>query len=187
MDDTTDPKPEFPAPLEPSEATESGLPAALDFMRSVWAVDRALQELSRVMGLRLGITGPRRLILRVVGIRPGISPKALAAVLRLDPSTLTGHLQQLEDDGLVRRELVPEDARRQRVHLTAAGRKIDSKMPGTVEAAVEETLSAHDDHALDATRRVLAALTRALRAEADKCSPLKPVRSSARSTRRGRR
>jgi MarR family transcriptional regulator, organic hydroperoxide resistance regulator len=160
----------------PPPADAPAFPAALDLMRSVWAVDRALQELSRVMALHLGVTGQQRLILRVIGERPGISPKDIAAILALDPSTLTGHLQRLEGDGLLARGVVPEDARRQRLELTEEGRRLDARMPGTVEAAVEEVLTLRDHDDISAARQVLEDLAEALREQAKKCASIEPPR-----------
>jgi DNA-binding MarR family transcriptional regulator len=40
----------------------------------------------------VGVTGPQRLVLRVVGLFPGMSAGELATVLRVHPSTLTGVL-----------------------------------------------------------------------------------------------
>ena len=47
------------------------------------------------MESELGITGPQRLVLRVVGQFPGLSAGDLAHIVRLHPSTITGILQRL--------------------------------------------------------------------------------------------
>ena len=47
------------------------------------------------MEQRSGVTGPQRLVLRVVGLFPGISAGALARLLHVHPSTLTGVLHRL--------------------------------------------------------------------------------------------
>lgn len=177
-----EPQPSRPT-TDPLDSIE--LPPSLELLRSVWAVDRALQELSRVMGIHLGVTGPQRLILRMVGQGPGTSPKRLAEVLHLDPSTLTGHLQRLESEGLIHREHAPEDARRQRLRLTEAGRRLDVRTPGTVEAAVEQVLATTEAERLVAVRTVLESLATALRDQAKKCAETKAPRARAKG--RGRR
>lgn len=144
------------------------VPFQLEFMRSVWAVDRALQELSRVMGIEMGITGPQRLVLRVIGGKRSTSPKELAESLHLDPSTLTGHLQRLEGLGLILRETAATDGRRQIVRLSAAGRRLDVKSPGTVEAAVDQVVAQVPPESIAAARQVLEALAEALRGQAEK-------------------
>lgn len=170
--------------LHPDPLDDVALPPALELLRSVWAVDRALQEVSRVMSIHLGVTGPQRLILRFVGKAPGTSPKRLAEVLHLDPSTLTGHLQRLESDGLLQRDHAPEDGRRQRLRLTDAGRRLDVKTPGTVEAAVEQVLGGVDGKDIIAAREVLERLAHALRDQAKKCAETKPARPRPRSRMR---
>ena len=63
-------------------------------MRLLWAVDHGLQTRSKRMAVGLGITGPQRLVLRIVGRFPGISAGQLSRILHLDPSTLTGILRR---------------------------------------------------------------------------------------------
>jgi len=62
----------------------------LDFMRLLWSVEHHLQSTSKLMESRIGITGPQRLVLKVVAQYPGISAKDVAELLRLHPSTITG-------------------------------------------------------------------------------------------------
>ena len=45
------------------------LDPVLDFMRLLWSIEHGLQRLSKRMEAELGITGPQRLVLRVVGQR----------------------------------------------------------------------------------------------------------------------
>lgn len=119
---------------------EPGLGEVLDFLRLVWAVDHALQSGSKRMEAQLGVTGPQRLVLRIVGRFPGIAAGRVAQILHLHPSTLTGVLQRLQARGLVVRSADPKDARRALFTLSPKGRKLDALQAGTVEAAVERTL-----------------------------------------------
>ena len=117
------------------------LGAVLDFMRLIWALDHGLQSLSKRMQSSIGLTGPQRIALRVVGRRPGITAGGLAEILRLHPSTLTGILCRLQRRGLVRRSRDPGDGRLARFVLTSRGRRLDVPAPGTVEAAVKRVLA----------------------------------------------
>ena len=53
----------------------------LIFMRALWHLEHALERASKRMEDTLGITGPQRLALRVVGVVPGIGPTELAEAL----------------------------------------------------------------------------------------------------------
>jgi len=139
-------------------ATTLTLDPPLQFMRLLWERVHVLQTTSKRMQRELGVTGPQRLVLRVIGLCPGVAPGALARILHVDPSTMTGILQRMERQRLLRRSADRGDARRLALHLTSAGTRIDSALSGTVEAAVRETLAdaARGDTA--AAGRLLAAL-----------------------------
>jgi hypothetical protein len=70
-------------------AHRSGLPDVLQFMQLLWAVVHGLERISKRMAGDIGVTGPQRLVLRVVGLFPGMSAGDLATVLHVHPSTLT--------------------------------------------------------------------------------------------------
>jgi MarR family transcriptional regulator, organic hydroperoxide resistance regulator len=155
----------------------------LDFMRLIWSVDHGLQSLSKRMHASLGLTGPQRVALRVLGRRPGITAGSLARALRVHPSTLTGVLRRLERRGLVRRTRDPEDGRRALLELTPRGRKLDVPSPGTVEAVVSRILSGMPPARSRAAAELLAALAAALLEEsASRRSPRarKPSETSTR-------
>jgi DNA-binding MarR family transcriptional regulator len=127
----------------------------LEFMRLIWAVHHGLEKTSKKMDLDLGITGPQRLVLRIVGRFPGIPAGHLAEILHVHPSTLTGILKRLEGRGFIERRPDPRDARRASLGLTARGRQLDVATEGTVEAAVTRTLDAAGGAQVRAARRVL--------------------------------
>lgn len=158
-------------PLQPVTVTrrspiraESGpnLSPLLDFMRLVWAVSHGLQRRSKHMERTLGVTGPQRLVIRIVGQMPGVSAGHLARILHIHPSTLTGILRRLEERGFIRRRAASDDARRVELSLTASGRRINSSLRGTVEAAVAEALGTLAADEVEQGKRVLKALADAL-------------------------
>jgi DNA-binding MarR family transcriptional regulator len=110
-------------------------------MRLIWAVDHGLQKTSKRMKSVIGVTGPQRLVVRIVGRFPGIPAGQIAELLHVHPSTLTGILKRLERQGLIRRRPDAKDRRRAFLGITAKGRRIDAAGPGTVEAAVERVIS----------------------------------------------
>ncbi len=162
----------------PVHAREASLGEALDFMKLLWRLDHALQTTSRRMAESVGVTGPQRLALRVVGRFPGITPGETAAVLRLHPSTVTVIVKGLERAGLVERSEDPSDRRRTRLHATAAGRKVSSATRGTVEEAVRRTLARFPAGDLETAAGVLSALSAEL-------EPPTGGRVSRRAPRRG--
>ena len=112
----------------------------LEFIRLMWSVDHELQRVSKRMVTRMGLTAPQRLAVRFIGIRPGLTPGALAELLHVHPGTVTGFVHQLEDIGLVRIRRSREDTRRLHLELTAKGRAMNRRSSGTVEAAVRRVL-----------------------------------------------
>ncbi len=130
----------------------------LDFMRLLWAVDHGLQSTSKRMETRLGVTGPQRLVIRIVGRSPGISAGELADIMHVHPSTLTGVLKRLEIRGILTRKPDPHDARRALFGLTAKGKDLDQQRTGTVEAAVRRALGRLDEHQLEVTGEALSIL-----------------------------
>jgi DNA-binding MarR family transcriptional regulator len=116
------------------------LGSVLDFMRTLWALDHALQSASKRMESRSGVTAPQRLVIRIVGRFPWISAGEVAEILHIHPSTLTGVLKRLEARGIVLRTADPADARRALLSLTPRGKKIDALRSGTVESIVRRVL-----------------------------------------------
>jgi DNA-binding MarR family transcriptional regulator len=134
----------------------------LEFLRLIWAVHHGLEKTSKQLDVNVGITGPQRLVLRIVGRFPGIPAGQLARILHVHPSTLTGVLQRLEQRGFIERRRDPRDARRASLGLTAKGRRLDVAAAGTVEAAVDQTLTAAGRGDIQAASRVLRILAETL-------------------------
>lgn len=138
------------------------LDPVLDFMRLLWDIEHGLQSTSKRMRKNLGITGPQRLVLRVVAQFPGLSATETADLVRLHPSTLTGVIQRLVDKKLLIRKRDPKDTRRMRLRAVRGADRYTRPAAGTVEDAVRSALQsmppAHVTHA----RAVLAAVANAL-------------------------
>lgn len=86
--------PKAAAPVAVPEVKPLG--ETLAFMQLLWAVTHGLESTSKRMHAQLGVTGPQRLVLRIVGHHGRISAGALADVLHIHPSSLTGMLQRLD-------------------------------------------------------------------------------------------
>ena len=135
------------------------LPDVLQFMQVLWAMVHALDSASKRMAQQLGVTGPQRLVLRVVGLFPGLSAGDLAAVLHMHPSTLTGIIQRLIAQRLLQRLEDPQDRRRAVLRLTARGVQVNDTNTGTIESAIAAALEGLGARDRMATRRVLERLT----------------------------
>ena len=151
----------------PVRAALPPLGEVVDFMRLIWRLDHALQRTSKRMQASLGVTGPQRLVMRIVGRFPGIPAGQLAEILHVHPSTLTGVLKRLERRGLVARRRDPRDQRRALIALTAEGRRLEAESEGTVECAVrgalEELSEARIRHTAEVLRDLAARLDAAAR------------------------
>jgi DNA-binding MarR family transcriptional regulator len=131
-------------------------------MQLLWAVAHGLERTSKRMTGDIGVTGPQRLVLRVVGLFPGVSAGDLAAILHVHPSTLTGVLQRLIAQGLLRRIPDPRDRRRAILDLTARGTRANTTRSSTVEAGVAAALSEVSFSERRAAMRVLQRLAACL-------------------------
>jgi DNA-binding MarR family transcriptional regulator len=160
------------------------LPDVLQFMRVLWAVVHGLQRTSKRMTSDIGVTGPQRLVLRVVGLFPGLSAGELAMVLHVHPSTLTGVIQRLAAQRLLVRADDARDRRRAVLRLTSRGVRANTARHGTVEDAIAEALRGISASDRAAARRVMDRLAAHLNtASAARRSRKDPVRARASAAR----
>jgi MarR family transcriptional regulator, organic hydroperoxide resistance regulator len=144
-------------PAEPKPLGET-----LAFMQLLWAVAHGLESASKRMHAELGVTGPQRLVLRIVGHHGRISAGALAEVLHIHPSSLTGVLQRLEQAELIRRESDPLDRRRALLELTRRGMRLNDEQQGTIEANIAAALSKLPKGKIAAAKAALKAIASSL-------------------------
>lgn len=142
--------------------TPLSLDPSLEFLSLIWQLDHGLQVASKRMASRAGVTGPQRLVLKLVSGHPGVSAGALAGVLHVHKSTVTGILQRLEGRKLITREVDKADARRVNLTVTAAGRKVLSSSATTIEGAVRRAMESNPASAVAATRTLLDGLAKDL-------------------------
>ncbi len=125
------------------------------FLQTVWALDHRLQSHSKRMKASTGVTGPQRLVLRLLAAQPQVSPSDLARFLYFHKSTVTVILRSLERGKLVRRKPNATDRRAVVLELTPAGKRIAQQRSGTVEAAVRAALSRIPKREVETARSVL--------------------------------
>ena len=83
------PQPPVPADVE--------LDPTLDFMRLLWSIEHGLQRASKRMEGSRGITGPQRLVLRIVRQHPGLTARALAESFGCAPSNQPSFVRVVTD------------------------------------------------------------------------------------------
>ena len=141
--------------------------------------DRPPEELSGYTGFLLGYLGeksrrnfiaqleplgfhPREFgLMTVLAKRPGITQQDLAALARVDPSSMVAILDDLEKRGIAERRVDPEDRRRRSVHLTPKGKEQMQVLQREARKAAKaflEPLSEEERAALNALLRKLAGL-----------------------------
>src|SRR6476661_3291602 len=74
------------------------------------------------------LTPPQSGILRAIAAEPGRSQQALSGQLGLQPSRVVAFVDELEDRGYVERRRNPDDRRLHALYLTAAGKKVITKI-----------------------------------------------------------
>jgi DNA-binding MarR family transcriptional regulator len=127
-------------------------------MQVLWAVSHGLESTSKRMLATLGLTGPQRLVLRIIGHHGRIAAGPLAEVLHIHPSSLTGVLKRLEHSELIRRESDPLDRRRALFELTRHGMRLNRQREGTIEHAIQTALAKQPKERILATKQLLGAI-----------------------------
>ncbi len=147
-------------PTRPTTDKAEPSDPVLQFLQTVWQLEHALERASKRMEDSVGISGPQRFALRIIGARPAITAGELAGVLHLHPSTVTGIVQRLEGRKLVKRVSNSSDGRVAHLHLTPAGSKINKPAgKGTIERAARTTLSRVAGAQLKATTALMGQFT----------------------------
>lgn len=172
-----------PSPSREQASAPRSLGPVLDFMRALWGVNHGLESRSLRMKERIGISGPERMVVRLIGREPGITAGELARILRVHPSTMTWSLKRLVRRGLVVRRPDAVDARRALFSLSARGEEIDAVKHGTVEAAVRAALDAVPERDVATTVAVLEGLIRSLAPGEEDQAPTRRTRRSPSAAR----
>jgi DNA-binding MarR family transcriptional regulator len=149
------------ARLVPVEASEE-LGSTLEFMRSLWSLNHALEVTSKSMEARLGVTAQQRMLVRIVGKFPGTTPSHIAELLHVHRATVSVALNRLERRGIVKRGRDTVDYRRVTVNLTKRGKALDVPASGTVESAVARLLKEASGRDIAAVQRAMQGLIEAL-------------------------
>jgi DNA-binding MarR family transcriptional regulator len=110
-------------------------------------ISRELTAAYRPLLADLGLTYPQYLVMLVLWEDDGLSVREIGERLSLDSGTLSPLLRRLESAGLVRRTRSADDERRVTIHLTAAGRALESRaadVPGALAAHMVDDMTEYD-------------------------------------------
>lgn len=115
---------------------------------------------------QFGITGRQATLLWLVKGSPGLTLRALAELEGISPPALSGHIDRLEDAGLLVRVRSSEDRRRVGLELTPAGDRLLHSVRERRTAWLAERLGALDPVAFEAVVAAVEPLRRLLEVKA---------------------
>jgi len=85
----------------------------------------------------------------------GLRANELGKRAGLEPSTMTGLLDRMERDGVLKRKPDPNDRRANRIHLTKEGFNAEVSATKVVSNTLEKVLNTLDDKDIETTKNVL--------------------------------
>jgi len=103
----------------------------------------------------LGLYRGQPAILVALAEQDGRTHSELAAMLRIQPATVTKMVRRLEQAGFVTRQPEPDDQRISRVYLTAAARSVHARIAQVTRTLGEETLRGFTPEEIALLRRFL--------------------------------
>jgi DNA-binding MarR family transcriptional regulator len=113
---------------------------AAQVVNSLRRLFKAIQEYSKAILARTGLSGPQVWALTVLEKEPGLSLGELSERLFAHPSTVSGIVDRLAERGAVLRVVDSADRRGIRLSLTALGRRILRKAPPPVQLGLRRAL-----------------------------------------------
>ncbi len=94
-------------------------------------------------------------VLLCLWLEDGRQAGELGRCAGLEPSTMTGLLDRMERDGLLRRQPDPEDRRAHRIFLTAEGKEAESPVGEVIDSALDRMMADIDDKDVDRCKSIL--------------------------------
>ena len=116
----------------------------------------------------LGVTRAQWKVLFKLNRAPGVRQVALAAMLEVEPITLSRIVDRLEENGLVERVRDPADRRAWRLQLTEAAQPLIAKLTTVGAGLVGEAFAGVSEQDIQTVRRVL----QHVRDNVGRCAPI---------------
>jgi len=133
---------------------------AAEVVNNLRRLFKAIQEYSKAIFRRTGLSGPQVWALTILDREPALSLGELAQRIFAHPSTVSGIVDRLEERGAVQRVVDREDRRGIRLSLTPLGRRILRKSPPPVQLGLRQALIAMPASRLRELRRSLEEIVR---------------------------
>ena len=133
------------------------------------AAHRVRERFDLVCRERLGVSSTQLLALLHLSRHDGARARELADALAVQPAAVTGLCDRMEAAGLIKRKPCPDDARVQRLWLTAAGRRAAAGARPIIQTANRRLAEQFTADELGTVARFLAAV-----GELDLAAPAAP-------------
>jgi DNA-binding MarR family transcriptional regulator len=143
-----------------------------EIVSSLRRIVRAIDLQSRRMVEQCGLTGPQIVVLREASRLAGSSISALARAASLGQPTVSGILDRLEAQGLVRRERSQRDRRSTVVTVTPKGERVVVKAPSLLQDRFRSELSRLEEWERTQILALLQRLASMMDAEAIDAAPM---------------
>ena len=112
-----------------------------------------------------GLTAGQPKVLDYLGRHDGSVQKAIAAGCQIDPATLTGLLNRMEEKGMVQRKMLHGDRRTYHIFLTPFGEEQKKHVEQAFEELEEQALSGFTPEECQKGRELMQAIFRNLQKE----------------------
>ena len=107
--------------------------AVSGIMQSLRRIFKAIQDYSHEVSKKYGITGPQLWVIKTISLNGKLSLGDLGKRMYLQPSTITGLIDVLEQKGYLGRVRDREDRRVVKVQLTPKGQRLAKKAPNPAQ------------------------------------------------------
>ena len=107
--------------------------AVSGIMQSLRRIFKAIQDYSHEVSKNYGITGPQLWVIKTISLNGKLSLGDLGNEMYLQPSTITGLIDVLEQKGYVGRVRDRKDRRVVKVQLTSKGQRLAKKAPNPAQ------------------------------------------------------
>jgi DNA-binding MarR family transcriptional regulator len=133
---------------------------AAEVVKALRQLFKAIQEYSKAIFRKTGLSGPQLWALTVLAADPGLSLNELSERLFAHPSTVSGIVDRLAERGVLSRTPDPVDRRGIRLSLTSQGRALLRKSPPPVQIGLRRALEDMSAAQLRQLRRSLEEVVR---------------------------